>query len=825
MSCYKKYKLRKVTPISIKIICFALLSSITIFFSVNAWAQNTAPQANQAATNTSTPLANVPLAASPTSIPFSEVIAQAENASSTLKEIASGINSDPATGAVEQNLPALTDEINARLEETGQVIEGATSLDKLRSFEADWRTLTRNLPKWTDDLTARARKLEGDLKQLNDLSEKWRKTLQELEKAETPLEVLERIEAILQTADNTRQQIEPQQKRVVALQNRVAEQQNRVDEAINSIRQARESLVGRLLVQDSTYIWSADLWTRDGVSQGLRESLQTQFGGLNAFAARNKDKLVIHILIFVALAGILFYLRRGARPLVEANPDLESSAVVFYLPIPTALVLAILFNSRIYPQTPQVLSAIFGAIALVPTVIILRKLVERSLYPLLYSLVVFYFIDQLRVIPETVPTVSRPLFLAEMLAAFTFFLWFYHTRFAGDEMEDEERGRVYPVIRIAALVALPFFAVAFLANVFGYVNLARLVGNAILRSAYVAIVLYAVVRIIDGLIAFALRFRPLNLLKMVENYAPTIQEKAHNVVRFAAFALWVLATLEFFTLRETVFGQIKAILTAELNLGALSISAWDLLLFFAVVWAAFLLSRFVRFALEEDVYPRFSVAHGIPYAVSTIVNYVILLVGFFFAVAAAGFDLTQFTILAGAFGVGIGFGLQNIVNNFVSGLILLFERPVKIGDEIKIGDASGTVQRIGIRASLIKQWDNSEIIVPNSKLISENVKNWTFSARKRGIEIPVSVAPQAEPRTVIELLEKVAAAHLLVAKNPPPQVLLSEIGAPALNFKLRVWTKQFDKTNQISTELSIAIGETLAEYKIESPPITPNPVL
>ena len=809
---------------SLRRIVFTLFL-VFAFFLLPATAQNTAPQtsANQAATNAS-PSANVSPAASPPPIPYSDLIVQAENASSTLKEIAAGIASDPATEAVEQNLPALTDEINARLEETGQVIEGATSLDKLRSFEADWRTLTKNLPKWTNDLTARARKLEGDIKQLNDLSERWRKTLEELEKTETPPEVLARIETILQTADNTRRQIEAEQKRVVALQNKVAEQQTRVDEAINSVRQARDSLVGQLLARDSPPVWSADLWTREGIAQGLRDSLQTQFGGLNAFASRNKDKLIIHILIFAALAGILFYLRRRARPLVEANPDLKSSAVIFYLPVSTALVLAILFNSRIYPQTPQILGAIFGAVALVPTVVILRKLVERALYPLLYSLVVFFLVDQLRVIAEAVPIVSRPLFLAEMLGAFLFFLWFYRSRFAGDGADDEERGRVYRVVRIAALVALPFFAAAFLANVFGYVNLARLVGNAVLRSAYAAIVLYATVRIVDGLIVFALRFRPLNLLKMVENYAPTIQEKAHKFVRFVGFALWILAALEFFTLRETVFSRIKAMLTAELTLGSLSISAWDVLLFFAVVWAAFLLSRFIRFALEEDVYPRFELAHGIPYAVSTIINYVILLVGFFFAVAAAGFDLTQFTILAGAFGVGIGFGLQNIVNNFVSGLILLFERPVKIGDEIKIGDASGTVQRIGIRASLIKQWDNSEIIVPNSKLISENVKNWTFSARRRGIEIPVSVAPNADSRQVIELLTNVAAANPLVSKTTPPQVLLSDLGAPAHNFKLRVWTKHFDKTNQISTELSVAIGETLAEHKIEAPPIAPNPV-
>jgi len=626
------------------------------------------------------------------------------------------------------------------------------------------------------------------------------------------------------------------QTRIVALQNRVAEQQIRVDEAGDSIRQTRETLVDQLLVRDSPPIWSADLWTRAGISQGIRESLAAQFDGLNAFAERNTDKLIVHFLVFVFLAATLIFLRRWVRPKVEAEPDLKQAAVIFYLPIPTALVLAILFNSRIYPQTPQMLGAIFGAIALVPTVIILKKLTERSIYPVLYSLVVFYFFDQLRVIADGVPTVSRPLFLAEMLGGFLFFGWLYRYRLAAKETpevnqetteettKDKKYGRVLRTVRIAALVVLPFFAVAFLANVFGYVNLARLVGDAVLRSAYAAVVLYAVVRIIDGLIVFALRFRPLNLLKMVRNYAPTIQEKTRKFVRFVALALWVLITLEFFTLRETVFTRVKAILTAELTLGSLSISAGDVLLFFAVVWAAFLLSRFIRFALEEDVYPRFSLSHGIPYAISTILNYIILLVGFFFAVAAAGFDLTQFTILVSAFGVGIGFGLQNIVNNFVSGLILLFERPVKIGDEIKIGEAGGVVRRIGIRASLIRQWDNSEIIVPNSKLISENVKNWSFSARQRGIEIPVSVAPDANSRLVVELLAQAAAAHPLVAEKPAPQVLLSELAATSLNFKLRVWTKHFDKTNQISTELTIAASETLAANNIAVPPVSPNSV-
>lgn len=201
-----------------------------------------------------------------------------------------------------------------------------------------------------------------------------------------------------------------------------------------------------------------------------------------------------------------------------------------------------------------------------------------------------------------------------------------------------------------------------------------------------------------------------------------------------------------------------------------------------------------------------------------------MLVGFFFAVSAAGFDLTSFTVLGRAFGVGIGFGLQNIFNNFISGLILLFERPIEVGDEIKIGDANGVVKRIGIRASRIRQWDNSEVLVPNSRLISESVKNWSSIARKRGIEIPISVQHGADANRVIKLLKEIAREHPLGAEKPEPQVIIAEIAAPALNFKLRVWTAQADKTVQLTNDIIVAASRKFAENNIEVPPAAANAV-
>ena len=439
---------------------------------------------------------------------------------------------------------------------------------------------------------------------------------------------------------------------------------------------------------------------------------------------------------------------------------------------------------------------------------------------MLYSLVVFFFTDQVRAICEGAPSVARPLFALEMLCGLVFFGWFYAMRLRRrPPPEDLRRGPVDRIVRIGCVAIFPFFAIALVANVLGYVNLSILVGGGALRSLYAAVVLYVVFRIVDALVAFALRLRPLNLLNMARKRAPRIRHKVRAVALFAAAAVWLTATLEFFTLRGVVWRTATELLTAELTVGSLSISAGDVLLFVLIVWLAFSLSRFVRFALKEDVFPHLSLPRGVPYAISTMVNYAILLVGFFFAVSAAGLDLTRVTVLVGAFGVGIGFGLQTIFNNFISGLILLFERPVEIGDEVRIGDASGVVRRIGIRASRIRQWDNSEMIVPNSRLISENVKNWTLAEGRRGIEIPVSVAPESDIDRVVVLLVETAKANPLVADQPPPQVLLGEVTTPpTLNFKLRAWTAQADKVTRLASELALAVAKALVESERKGDP-------
>src|SRR5215475_9865755 len=187
-------------------------------------AQNQTPQTEQAPSKPS-PQGTATPEPSPTPIPISDVVAQAENASPTLKEIEASISSDPMTETIERDLPRLTNEINARIEETAQRVKGATSQDTISGFVSDWRSLTENLPEWEDSLKVRAKNLEDDLQRIDELNEKWKRTQEELKPIGAPPEVMARIQEILDAATQMRRLIVAQQPQVIALQNRVAEQQ------------------------------------------------------------------------------------------------------------------------------------------------------------------------------------------------------------------------------------------------------------------------------------------------------------------------------------------------------------------------------------------------------------------------------------------------------------------------------------------------------------------------------------------------------------------------------------------------------------------------
>ncbi|RJP86132.1 MAG: potassium transporter KefA [Desulfobacteraceae bacterium] len=217
----------------------------------------------------------------------------------------------------------------------------------------------------------------------------------------------------------------------------------------------------------------------------------------------------------------------------------------------------------------------------------------------------------------------------------------------------------------------------------------------------------------------------------------------------------------------------------------------------------------------KTIFAKTGMEKGSQLSMSKLVHYVIVSVGFLFAISALGIDVSKLTLMLSALGVGLGFGMQGIMNNFVSGLILLFERPIRMGDSIEVDGMWAEVTHIGLRSTVVKTLDQADVIVPNSVLIANNVTNWTLSNRQIRLRIPIGVAYGSDVPLVMETLIESAKSNPMVAKRVLPQVLFLSFGDSALNFELRVWILNVDERLRVSSEINQEIERRFREVKIE----------
>jgi potassium efflux system protein len=253
------------------------------------------------------------------------------------------------------------------------------------------------------------------------------------------------------------------------------------------------------------------------------------------------------------------------------------------------------------------------------------------------------------------------------------------------------------------------------------------------------------------------------------------------------------------------------------TLGGLKFSLEPILLTVGTIYVVLLISKAIQNILLDSIFPRYRVELGVQLSMVRLIHYSVLVVGFIILLNILGFELTKLTILGGALGVGIGFGLQAIVNNFASGLILLFERPIKVGDTIEIGNDFGEVKKLGLRATVVSTFDNAEIVIPNSDLITAPVTNWTLSGRQARVKVPVGVAYGSDIQKVLEILMSCAKEHPMVLSEPQPRALFLAFGASSLDIELRVWTPDFSDRRQLQSELNMEIKSEFSLAGIEIP--------
>jgi small-conductance mechanosensitive channel len=439
-------------------------------------------------------------------------------------------------------------------------------------------------------------------------------------------------------------------------------------------------------------------------------------------------------------------------------------------------------------------------------------MLSRRLGPAISLIVVLFILQHaLTLVPEDLP-MFRVLLLGLSALAMGSLLWLARRLSA---VKDPEHPTWSRSIILACRTGAAMMAVAVVANIVGNVSGADVLTAGLLTSVFTALVVWVGAVVVRGAEAVILRTEVAQRLHMVRNNATNIRTVTGKLLRFAAIALWGVYTLAGFRILEPVAGFVGKLFKFKISVGTFSVSPLGIVPVLVAVWLVFKLSKLVRFILEADVMPRVELPRGVPVTISKITHYIILLIGFFAVVAMLGLDLGKLAIIAGALSVGIGFGLQNVVNNFVSGLILLFERPIKEGDRIDLGTTSGVVRKIGMRASVVETWQGADVIVPNATLISSELVNWTLKDEVRRVDIPVGVAYGTDPERVLELLLGIARKHPDVLVAPEPFAMFVRFGVNSLDFELRAWAAA--DFLRVGSDLRVAIARALKEAGIEIP--------
>jgi len=727
--------------------------------------------------------------------------------------------------------------MRARLEVVAQRDEG-----KLTVFEAalarlrkqpDFHELDRLPPARIDPLSrevrfyqreleavqaqdiARATRLSGDAAELATMRGSWTHTLQQATELGLAQPLADEASRVLAQVNEVAIQLDGPLSAALAARDLASHFEAQLESISRKLAEATRRADQRLLSREVDPLWSRDSYTllRQQDATSLRARAESQTAFTRDFVSMRQTALEGVATLALAGFALITWMRRRPQWFTGAR---EAGAIAGHLldrpyaSFTLVLLTAVLLASEVTPRF--IVDLLAAALFLVLLRLTPRRLVSVHKSALI-GLGVLFVLDRARTVMPYESMAFRldllavTLVLAAGLAYYA--LAARRSRIATDSWLSLWV-RAWPL-------PLALLAAGLVANLVGNVSLADLLARGLLSSIYISAMLYAAALILINFIVLLTRSRLGRGMRMVALRGDQIVSSLQRIIRFVAVAFWLFVTLSVFRLWEPLASRMSLMLGTSWRLGQLEFTLGGVLTFVVGVFVAFYLARMIRFVLNEEVLARVAWPLGAKSTAATLVYYGVLFAGLILAFTAAGVQTGQFALVFGALGVGIGFGLQNVVNNFVSGLILMFERPVQPGDIIDIDTLQGRVVEIGLRATRVKTWEGAEVVVPNGTLLSGNLVNWTLSDSTRRVEVAVGVAYGSDLRRVLEILMQVAVAQPDAIKDPAPVVLFNGFGASSLDFVMRFWTRDAATAAIARSDAGVAVAEALSAAGIEIP--------
>jgi potassium-dependent mechanosensitive channel len=596
--------------------------------------------------------------------------------------------------------------------------------------------------------------------------------------------------------------------KIKTLRNRVSINSLLVQDLITEIRYRTQTLRANMLKEEEPPLFSACSSDYDAsFAEIVVDAMGRSYRVITIFMQATWDNRLVNILIWLLLLTWFLITLHHLRKAKENKDIFEHVSFIKKSALVSSLLLLFTYGPFLYASAPMSylhLNELFRLIAL--SILLIPYLTKKARWAwlLLCFLWIYFALDDLLL---DAALGERWFLMIGGLLLLGTCLFLYRKKtiiFSGLDLS--------PATGLVLILTMVQITLSIIANLAGRLTLSKLFAISSIQGLVLAVTLKVFSAIlIDAIYIQSEAFRN-NRFSAFLNFID-LKDKLRRLLWILAVMAWVFSLLRNLTLYDQFYYVLDYFFSKKRAIGSISFSYSNLVIFLLIIWISSLLSRFVNFFFDQNRATG-STKRSKLGSITLIIRIGIWTAGFLIAIAAAGIPIDKISILLGALGVGIGFGLQNLVNNLVSGIILAFERPIQIGDLIEIGGRTGVVQEIGVRSSKIDNGEGANIIVPNGDMLSQQLINWTLNGRNRRSHLAISVPFKSDFKKAKDLIGEVIQQNDRIMKDPAPEVIVNAFANNAVSFEILYWLADFSEVQSLNNQLLLEIAESFSKNGI-----------
>lgn len=686
--------------------------------------------------------------------------------------------------------------------------------DQLQKWDRKWINLENGINSIYTPIDEKLVKFNEYFNELDILYQIWLQTSIDIKNRNIPSNLKESVLSTKIELRTLRSKIKENEAYYLSLKYDCNALINKVVENRNEISLAQQNIVKNLLVAEQPVIWKSFFEYYQNPSLKVENHLFTNAkdNAVN-YLRENPTIIYLSLLVFVFVLISIVYIQKYLKE-QQILKKIESSASIVFIrsrPIILSFFVSWIVTLSVF-YLPIEIKSIFQLVMLLPIIFAISDIFGKQKTYILAVFGFYYLLRSLKfLLDQEYLIVRMGLIIVTLLSIFI--IWFIVNKSKFISRFNKWKW----VLQLVLNFNLLMLVVALLFLIIGNVYLGKMLLIGSIGMVLLGILFSLIYKFYSAILSIFFVLPIVQKSNIVKLHTESIISFLQKVAGVVFIILWVNIALNDFAVKSKLYDFLLGIFNYQWTVGATSFGLNSIFAFIFTIYCSIWFSRILLALLHEEVFARAKTDKGMSSTITLLLRYSLIGLGFLFALAAAGIELEKISIIIGALGVGIGFGLQNIFNNLFSGIILALERPIRVDDIIQVGELTGVVKEIGFRASIVRTYDGSDVIVPNGDIISNQMINWTHSDRKRRLKIDLGVSYNSDPEEVIAILKELTADHPMVESNPAPRPRFLGFGESTLDFQLLFWITDFDNSFGVGTEITIKLHKKLKERGIEIP--------